>query len=80
MHSPTEKKSAIIVLLIARFVIVEYCTILIDNIEKMHPVAIYHPLEVLIGISLIQVIKNSCKPCFSTPQKLEIKFNMLNQC
>jgi hypothetical protein len=70
MHSPTKKKSTIIIFFTPWGIISKYCSILVNNIEKMRSMAIYHPFQVLISIPLVQILKNTSKPCLATSQKL----------
>ena len=73
MHSSTKKKPTIIIFFTSWCVIIKYCSILVNNIKKMHSVAVYHPFQVFISISLVQILKNTSKPCLSTSQKLKHK-------
>ena len=73
MHSPTKEKSTIIIFFTPWCIISKYCSILVNNIKKMHSMAINHPFQVLICIPLIQIFKNTSKPRLTTSQKLENK-------
>jgi len=72
LHCPAEQQPTIIVLLISGFIIVEYCSVLINNIKQMYPVASHHAFQVIINIPLVQIFKNPRKPSFPASQELEI--------